>query len=46
MNKQFTFWSLALLTCWLAPLAFVEQAQAEALQYRTDTNILYRTGTV
>jgi acetyl esterase/lipase len=44
MNKQFAFWSLALLSCRLTLLAFAEQVQAEARQYQTHSNILYRTG--
>lgn len=42
MNLHLTFSSLVLLTCWLAPLASAQPAQAQAQQYRTDTNILYR----
>ncbi len=44
MKRPFAFSSLVLLTCWLAPFASSPAALAEAQPYRTDTNILYRTG--
>jgi acetyl esterase/lipase len=44
MNRRFAFSSFVLLICWLAQLAPAQQAQAEAQRYRTETNILYRTG--
>jgi acetyl esterase/lipase len=44
MNKYVVSSSLVLLTCWLAPLASPQLAQAQPEQYRSETNIFYRAG--
>jgi acetyl esterase/lipase len=44
MNKHLASSSLILLTCCFVPATPAQQVKAEATQYRTETNILYRTG--
>ncbi|HEY5913442.1 MAG TPA: alpha/beta hydrolase [Verrucomicrobiae bacterium] len=44
MNRRSAAPSFVLLTLWLAPIAPAQQTQDRIPQYRTETNILYRTG--
>ena len=44
MKRHSAASSLVLLTLWLAPLAAAQQTQDRIPQYRTETNICYRTG--